>query len=138
MGPRVVSADSSLRESGGDAVGHHRLCILLAACLVLSLVQPVEAKVRIYGGPVPSVFSGRYYPPGGWIGGPAESVIWVKGNPDAAPGKARRSERQIDLNPRFVPGTAFVPPGYVPSYFPRTIYFADDYIGYYSGSAVDR
>lgn len=106
--------------------------------LMWGLSSSALAKIRIYGGPVSSAGSGRYYPPGGLFAGGQDALQWVNGNYPGYPGTYRRPATRLDLNPLFVPGTVFGPPGYVPRYYPRSAYFAYDYIGYRFGSAMDR
>lgn len=88
------------------------------------------AKVRIYGGPVQSAGSGIYYAPFGSV---FPAYVY-----DSSGKRQKASENSnrppLDLNPGFIPGTTFAPPGYVPRSFPRSLYMPYDYIGYYSRS----
>lgn len=96
-------------------------------------VSVARAKVRIYGGPVQSAGSGIYYAPFGSVF-PAYTY-------DSSGKRQNSSENSnrppLDLNPGFIPGTTFTPPGYLPRSFPRSLYMPYDYIGYYSRSSED-
>lgn len=89
------------------------------------------AKVRIYGGPVPSAGSGKYYAPhGGVFPAYIDHSTGYRGI-----SSEQNNQPSLDLNPKFVPGTSFTPPAYLPQSFPRPLYLPYDYIGHYSQSA---
>jgi len=90
---------------------------------------PAQAKVRIYGGPVPSAGSGVYYPPGDQVYGSQSERHETRKFPTS---RSPNDLPRIDLNPRFVPGTDFLPPGYVPYFYPRQLYFPDYSAGEFS------
>lgn len=99
-----------------------------------------DAGIRIYGGPVQSAGSGRYYPPGDNVLGSRSHMERLHDHSPEMPRKGKSAtgaadRSRIDLNVAFTPGSPFTPPGYVPAFFPRSSYFAYDYFGYHFASA---